>query len=739
MATLSAPLLISFIRQPLRNRLVALLFGVGVALIAIDFLYPLPYGQITGVESEYQHKWGLNAILEIIIPLMVIGACMLLPEKALRVGGTVFVLALLAGDVFALYQNMTGKEPSKVRVIDASSQWEKWHGKTILTDQEFVEPHFGGWSVFLGSEGGATVEKAQFQSGPRTTSTLRFHVERPTKNQPTVRFHINRIGHTFQKTAYLQFLSRSGSLSQVQVGFMQTKRSGKTSGEAAYLPPAVEKVSPRWKRARIKIDLQFQENLSDIYDDALTVSWYLPENQTADLELADVRLLLGDWRDAPKPFSLPVAESPRPPIRHIVFDGFYGPLFPKVVEQAGLTADDFKGFTYFPNAYSNHHGTRGSTTSFFSGTMFSDGELSRWLTTHEREGLLPALEEAGYNLESYVVGEGQGFIYSKRFKDINVLEKVKAQEQNVRKKLLLLDISLIRSFPPFLRPAKFSHSGWIASETLGRWLSLGSRVDANTLAPDMVRKLVADMKEVSEADYAYLHVLLPHAPFNLDENCNVMSQSYYDQRMRCDENCMSSSLHDYDQKIQCYEKCKLLGSSGYDRQMECSVRLMGEIVKGLEEIGKYDETMLIIQSDHGSAANSQFCANEPGEDLLEKIFPKKARFCQFKAETRPLLMVKPPYAEGSMQVSDRMGQLLDIPATILSTLEIPGKIEGGVSLFSKDFPSTRNVFVDTGLYFNDGEKVVWYGDYPGRMEPLKRFVVDEKGKWRFAGDVPCKW
>ena len=132
----------------------------------------------------------------------------------------------------------------------------------------------------------------------------------------------------------------------------------------------------------------------------------------------------------------------------------------------------------------------------------------------------------------------------------------------------------------------------------------------------LLDRFLADFQSHSRPGYYFLHLVIPHAPFVHDATCKVVG----------DLTGLASEKARFD-------------SPEYLAQVGCANTLAMRLVDTLQEMGRYDSTLLIMQSDHG-----------PRGDLVELLAGREAAAGPFSEEesqivehaARMLLWVKPP-------------------------------------------------------------------------------------------------
>jgi hypothetical protein len=166
--------------------------------------------------------------------------------------------------------------------------------------------------------------------------------------------------------------------------------------------------------------------------------------------------------------------------------------------------------------------------------------------------------------------------------------------------------------------------------------------------------------------YTYSHLLIPHFPYILSPECNYLDDD---------------------------------GASSPKDQSLCGIKIMRDLIDKLKSLGRFEDSLIIFQSDHGARFSIE-------ENALVNL--QKKGFGHFSLEfsharSRPLLLIKPSGigAEMKLKVSDQPAELTDIAATLLTSVNLqkpPGMM--GVNLFDQQVTTQdkiRNYYFYTKL------------------------------------------
>lgn len=355
-------------------------------------------------------------------------------------------------------------------------------------------------------------------------------------------------------------------------------------------------------------------------------------------------------------------------IYQFVLDGFSGVDVADLLEEMNVV-ESFSGFTYFENNRSNYLNTRMSVPSFLTGTTHNSEDLCTWRRFITEGGVGSILNRREYRNSYYGLSE---------FAHEEVAFVVTPSDVEISLDLMhfiqLGDILSLRVIPQIWHQEMFRDNRGPFSRVSGTMLhNFWSRMKYIWIR--VLNRMVKDEKgRAVVGNYVYAHVQLPHAPFELDEWCNPI-------------------LWESDRALELSERTLI----GTINQSRCAVRKMVEFLDVLREEGKYKESLIIIQSDHGTKifADDKMNGRQKSAGERDEIPPEMNIVSRI---SRSLLIIKPFGRETErFEVSDRLTQLLDIPATIMSELGEADKFEEGISVFSDDFPDDRRILIFSGF------------------------------------------
>ncbi|MCZ6750987.1 MAG: sulfatase-like hydrolase/transferase [Acidobacteria bacterium] len=371
---------------------------------------------------------------------------------------------------------------------------------------------------------------------------------------------------------------------------------------------------------------------------------------------------------------------------HIVPDGTQGALMYEILaSDFDRYSEVFDGFTFFSRATGRYPRTFASIAFFMTGrgpdpetdfvpslpftreynrTLLNEHSLVNTLAAHDFKAF-------GYQVNNrYCVGRytacAAGDIFHGR-----TINSRKAAHTG-RTGLDLLDISLFQVTPVLIRRYIHNDERWFLSQLLTRTRTYSAIFDL------FLENMTTDERPGS---YNYFHVAGGHGPVLFGENCNYVGT-----------------------RKQNYENIRA--------QVTCSLLQLERLVQKLKQLGIYDETMIILHSDHGSPQLTASLNSVGGRVILPHV----------SGLANPAILVKLPKMRGPLRFSRAPVSIGDVPATINGAFGLDGEFPG-IPMFSLNETSER-------------ERVfLWYdleqgGPAENDLEALPKVV-----RYRIRGDL----
>jgi hypothetical protein len=190
----------------------------------------------------------------------------------------------------------------------------------------------------------------------------------------------------------------------------------------------------------------------------------------------------------------------------------------------------------------------------------------------------------------------------------------------------------------------------------------------------------------------YIHVGIPHRPVVVNGNCD-------------------------------YVGVVRATRAAYKEQARCAVKRTVEILDRLKDVGVYDETFVVISSDHGVGMASPQFVNDQQTPM--------GALARIAGNAMALLIVKPLNSNGPVRTSRAPTTITDIPATILDGVGVARDLPGEPALkLAEDAVRVRP------WAFYDWERDDWGQNYFDTLDivEIKGSVLDGKN-WTLLNTI----
>jgi hypothetical protein len=350
-------------------------------------------------------------------------------------------------------------------------------------------------------------------------------------------------------------------------------------------------------------------------------------------------------------------------------DGLQSDFAEKILDDNKNISENLTGFTFFKKNIANYAYTQFSVLSLLTSSTYKGQTKKKW-EDKIKNGLLNELKETGYSVQLY----GKN-IFNKLYSEKIYFDKVYSNKEILKKNninhpliIKFTQILIIKYFPNLFskKAIKLGEDVGIKFFTiLNKSIPLkkiniqdGFGKYNSILA---TRSLINDL-ETSDKKNIFTYVVLdiPHYPYSFDKNCN-----WYESRT-------SNLVHDY-----------------YNQSV-CAMNLVNNFIKKLKDINRYNDSIIIIYSDHGSHAVTQLVKKKSLKVVKDSNVPFDNTMSpwsieRLEAHARSVLMIKPKDSYNKIKYSTKKTQLLDVYPTLLDFLNIriSNTIEGK-AIFSKE-------------------------------------------------------
>lgn len=324
-------------------------------------------------------------------------------------------------------------------------------------------------------------------------------------------------------------------------------------------------------------------------------------------------------------------QSTLAPVVHIVLDGFIAPdgLPPQSLPQSFRSEmiEFFRknNFEIYNRAYSHYHATQDSLTHAFNFTNDSEAVYGKSTVFHtslsvSKNKYFELLSRHGYAINVY---QSQSFDFCQAVPDSNgrcliyTIPNFETIRENVSNPLLRFRI---------LGNNLFNQSTVISMFLINRkWLQ---NWGTSNYQPKIIDQIGDDL-EVSRGGMFFAHLLLPHAPFVYQNDCQLEYKSEPWERFPSHGLEPSTS----DERIARYVR--------YLPQAKCALNEIERLFDRMRELDIYDDAFIIVHGDHGSGIslnrahrlNQNELTPEDYRDVFSTLFVIKPPGGEFREHT----------------------------------------------------------------------------------------------------------
>lgn len=352
--------------------------------------------------------------------------------------------------------------------------------------------------------------------------------------------------------------------------------------------------------------------------------------------------------ESPQSYSLTEAAkfdfSPDENVLVFMLDGFQSDLLFEALDKNPKFEKDLDGFTLYENNSSVFAKTYTSIPLMLTGEVYRKEEpLLEFIDKVYDDSLMSDMKNNGWDVGLYP--------YTALTMPVNpkIMDNLIGGTIWVDKLdsyLQTLDLSLFRMAPHFLKPIPYNKSKFVAKEALSApLLKLSPGKDKKQVLrlparkPHKALSFLDNMQEFGNASvekptFRFYHLLMPHAPLNLDRDLNY---------------------GDFGTSFEAYQD-----------YVHASVTLLTMYLEELKKLGVYDNSTIMIVSDHG---NGVFNTNQYVPETQSYRQLKKYGFARSAAKS--IFLVKKRNAKGQLKRSQKPVSGIDIAPTIARKAGFP--------------------------------------------------------------------
>jgi hypothetical protein len=386
--------------------------------------------------------------------------------------------------------------------------------------------------------------------------------------------------------------------------------------------------------------------------------------------------------------------STRQNVLHIILDTFQADVFQAIIDDDPRYYSALDGFTFFKETTGPAPKTFMSMLSLFSGQSYkNDIPLGNFVEKIYQGKTIPnVLYDQGYSIDT--VGNAGGLNKGRTSNSFSIPRPYisgakRHREQNAA---FMIDLVLMRSLLHVLKKYVYHDQLWFVSRFIHG--KIPDEMQSSYFSEiAFIRDLTDHVVVIRDAPaYKYFHFMATHLPYIVNSDCAYAGKS------------LANSRGNTTTQSRCFFKY-----------------LMGFLDK-LKQSGIYDSSLIIIHGDHGTTwtpiQGRNMAARLDGDAGRDGTFPI------ILGNVNPLLLVKPPFHQAPMIVSQAQTELTDIPATISAALDLR-EIFPGQSVFAISPDEVR-------------ERKYYYFIQPARpyFDYLEEYVIRgpllDKASWRLG-------
>lgn len=330
---------------------------------------------------------------------------------------------------------------------------------------------------------------------------------------------------------------------------------------------------------------------------------------------------------APSSWDPPIAIAPN--IYHIVLDE----LQTDVVEYVRTPDidDGLSGFVYFPHNRAIYHSTVMSLSSTFTSSRYDyDRPRGDYIRNgFQNSSLIRTLVTSGYQTVALVPESDPIFTDENAFQ--HVVHHIDNFERNASLNATAFrNLWLVANIPPVLLDWAGGR-GWLSERTeaeIRRTRAGRALTDSSPVASAMsFETLIENERALPDSGrYTFVHLLLPHSPYVLDEDC-------------------------------AYEWTR---SEAPFAQTVCTLGLLTDYLDELASLGRLERSLIVIHGDHGAPY---------------RVRKGELRRSRARTLATPLFVKPPGRARGQLERCEVDTSLLDVAPTILDATESAAEMD----------------------------------------------------------------
>jgi hypothetical protein len=321
----------------------------------------------------------------------------------------------------------------------------------------------------------------------------------------------------------------------------------------------------------------------------------------------------------------------------LLLDAMQSDVFLEIINENPELKETFGGFTYYRNTLAGYPTTYASVPLILTGKYYDNSiPIKQFIKDAFLSDSLPkTLKDNGFRVELYPLVNNT--VYLSEDVASNIVPGTNATSSSLEIHNAIFKVTMFRYSPHFAK--RFFADVDLTIKRTGDF-----HEDDLTFA----KNINTATAEATEKVFKYIHLKGAHDPFTINEN-----------------------LEEED-----------LGTDreAYKTQAKAAIKITSMFLNKLKEINAYDNSMIIIVSDHGRGFPIPLGTPTVSDDR-DNVFTKMSGGLS-------TLLIKPFYSESSFTISDIPVTVGDVTKTVLSELGFENEVEGA-NIFELDEGTTR--------------------------------------------------
>ncbi len=399
-------------------------------------------------------------------------------------------------------------------------------------------------------------------------------------------------------------------------------------------------------------------------------------------------------------------------VYHIILDEFQSDAYNYIINKDKNFMLD--GFVYYKDFHTNYGLTYLSLPNIFTGKVYSEGMSYRdWQKNYISNGFLSGLTQNGVGVSYYAE------LYEESKLPFIVFMR-SAQLRENASWAFYSDLLFRRLLPYTLLGVldKFGHdetvsvdpkSGTYGFSLTNFWGFMGAQVQNEGSLALFEKMLEHETHLPSSGRYVFCHLMIPHKPYLFDKNGNPLTPGN--------------------------------NFANYLKQVEFTINTIKRFINVLKKLNRFDDSLIILQGDHGSYWKSTYFKNAQKYNTEEMRYfyqdknkdLSKLSNVEIESASSALLLIKPPLSTGFL-VSDARVTSTDIAPSVLSHFKIVYSDFDGIPLqgvAAIDLQTqNRNPVFFQDTYLNDGALENDY--FPDK---ILKYTMKNPGKWTLTNEI----